>query len=84
MSLASPRRDGETPEGVTPNEEDAACETKPMAGPVEDKAAPAAEPTADCAKQTQSPAVAPVRKTPAPLRARPRVAYHYHTGVRPY
>jgi len=38
MSLASPEKDEETPEGVTPSGEGPACRTEPIVGPVENKA----------------------------------------------
>ena len=81
VSPASPKKE-ETPGGVTPSGEDPACKTKPMDGPVENEAAPAVAPAAGGAKQSQRPvsAAAALRAIP---RARPRVAYHYHTVARP-
>jgi hypothetical protein len=94
VNTGSPKDGEETPYGIATNGEDLACKTKPMGGAetVEPGLSKKSE-GAPCGvatnagggeKQSQSPAVAPLRKTPAPLRARPRVAYHYHTAARPY
>jgi len=79
----SPKGGDQTPDGVTPNGEVLACETKPAAGTVANEPKQAVQPAAGNAKQSQRSASAAAAQRAIP-RARPRVAYHYHTTVRPY